>query len=65
MATEKKAYELKANVQSAQNASGTKLITFEEGKVYETNNLAEQGDLDAFDAVKAAEPAATKKKETS
>ncbi len=64
MATEKKAYELKANVQSAQIATGTKLITFEEGKVYETSNLAEQADLDAFDAVKAAEPAA-KKKETS
>jgi len=55
---EKKAYELKANVQNAQIQLGSKLVVFEEGKVYETSNYAEQQDLDAWDAVKAAEPKA-------
>jgi ABC-type uncharacterized transport system ATPase component len=56
VAAEKKAYELKANVQSAQIQLGNKLIVFEEGRVYETADRVEQQDLDAFDAVKVAEP---------
>ena len=55
MAVEKKAYELKANVQHAQIQLGNKLVEFEEGKVYETRDGAEQADLDAFDAVKVAD----------
>jgi hypothetical protein len=51
----KKAYTLKANVQTGETAVGGKLIRLEGDAVYETGDPIEQRQLDAWDAVKEAD----------
>jgi phage gp46-like protein len=60
MASDKQAYELKANVNSAETAVGSKLITLDREKGterYETKDPAEILALDNWDAVKSVQPA--------
>jgi hypothetical protein len=61
MASDKQAYELKANVNSAETAVGSKLIRLDRdkdgGERYETKDPAEILALDNWDAVKSVQPA--------
>jgi hypothetical protein len=59
---EKKAYELKANVNdTSEIAVGDRLLSLKDGETYTTSDVMEQGALDGWDAVKEVPVPGTRK----